>query len=90
MFDHFIDNSLAEKIKPTSCNTQIRSARSSFPHQNQHMEQTVTEIVLIGCRFLDKNEETGMLSFACECLHFISHVRSSRLVLVFLLSASRI
>ena len=30
-----------------------------------------------------------MLSFARECLHFISHVRSSRLVLVFLLSASR-
>jgi len=25
-----------------------------------------------------------------ECLHFISHVQSSRLVLVFLLSASRI
>jgi len=35
-------------------------------------------------------EEAGMMSFARECLHFISHVRSSRLVLVFLLSASRI
>jgi len=34
-------------------------------------------------------EEAGMLSFARECLHFISHVRSSRLVLVFLLFASR-
>ena len=39
---------------------------------------------------LEGREEAGMMSFARECLHFISHVRSSRLVLVFLLSASRI
>jgi len=31
-----------------------------------------------------------MMSFARECLHFISQVRSSRLVWVFLLSASGI
>jgi len=35
-------------------------------------------------------EEAGMLSFARECLHFFWHVLSSRLVLVFLFSASRI
>jgi len=40
--------------------------------------------------YLEGREGTGMLSFARESLHFISHVRSSRLVLVFLLSASRI
>ena len=39
---------------------------------------------------LEGREEVGMMSFTRECLHFIAHVRSSRLVLVFLLSASRI
>jgi len=39
---------------------------------------------------LEGREEAGMMSFARECLHFISHVKFSRLVLVFLFSASRI
>jgi len=38
---------------------------------------------------LGGHEEAGIMSFARECLHFISHARSSPLVAVFLLSASR-